>query len=499
MKDAITNKIHPYIDALYPIIYLRTHEQSKADRIIAQLGDDGKKIIEWNGANGLVDFKTKHPLVEELNLADALQLFEDPEQLEEVFIVLKNVVQIITEPKVTARLQQLVNIMLDDKHEDVSANIIIVSPELDIPIELQKHVTVFDVGLPTVDEIKRLILDFTTEADEPVTSEIIEELALSFKGLGELEINSLLNLALQNDGTIDLDDKYLILQEKEQVIKKSGILEMVPLNEKIEDIGGLQQLKIWLDQKAKVFGNINKAMAFGVDMPKGVFILGMPGCGKSLAAKATAHLFNLPLLRLDIGRLMGKYVGESEANMRKAIELSEAISPCVLWIDEIEKAFVGAGSGGSEVTSRLFGFFLTWMQEKKAPVYVVATANDISNLPPELLRKGRFDETFFVDFPTMNERKQIFEIHMKKRKKYLPAMEYIALADRTEGYSGADIETVVKEAIEQAFVDDMAEVTPSRLSDVVSSTTSLSVMLKDKIKDYRENYKKLNIKPASLK
>ena len=497
MKYNITQKILPYIEALYPIIFLRTHEQAKADCIIKELSDS-RKIVEWNGANGLVNFEHKQPLMDDLSLVDTIAHYEDPERLEDVFIVLKNISSFMSDPKVIARLQNLVNVMLDERHEDVSANIIIVAPELEIPIDLEKHVTIFDVGLPTSEEIKTLISEFADTQGESATPDVIDELALSFKGLGELEINSLLYLALNNNGSIDSEDKHLILQEKEQVIKKSGILEMVPLNETIEDIGGLQKLKSWLDQKALVFGNINKAMEFGVDMPKGVFILGMPGCGKSLAAKATAHLFDLPLLRLDIGRLMGKYVGESEANMRKAIELAEAISPCVLWIDEIEKAFVGAGSGGSEVTSRLFGFFLTWMQEKKAPVYVVATANDISNLPPELLRKGRFDETFFVDFPTFDERKQIFEIHLKKRKKSLSEQDCSILADKTEGYSGADIETVVKETIEKAFIDDMANITSSRLCDVVKETTSLSVMLKDKIKDYRENYEKLNIKPASI-
>ncbi|WP_339240029.1 AAA family ATPase [Geobacillus sp. FSL W8-0466] len=181
------------------------------------------------------------------------------------------------------------------------------------------------------------------------------------------------------------------------MIKKSGILEMIPLKESFDEIGGLDNLKEWLFNKSRVFKNMNKAIEYGVDIPKGVLVVGMPGCGKSLNAKATAHLFRIPLLRLDMGRLMGKYVGESEANMRKAIKLAEAISPCVLWIDELEKAFAGIGnSGNTEVASRLFGHFLTWMQEKQSPTFVVATANDISNLPPELLRKGRFDEIFYV-------------------------------------------------------------------------------------------------------
>ena len=218
----------------------------------------------------------------------------------------------------------------------------------------------------------------------------------------------------------------------------------------------MENLKEWFAKKAKVIKNINAAGKFGVAMPKGVLIAGVPGCGKSLNAKAAAALFEVPLLRMDMGRLMGKYVGESEGNLRKAIALSEAIAPCVLWIDELEKAFAGINNGGgSEVTTRLFGNFLTWMQEKESPVFVVATANNIMNLPPELMRKGRFDEIFFVGLPNRTERRKIFEIHINKRRKN--DMQYVdinKLVDLTEGYSGADIEGVVKDAIEDVFASD---------------------------------------------
>jgi SpoVK/Ycf46/Vps4 family AAA+-type ATPase len=229
----------------------------------------------------------------------------------------------------------------------------------------------------------------------------------------------------------------------------------------------------------------------------------MPGCGKSLTAKATALLFNnIPLLRLDIGRLMGKYVGESESNMRKAIEQAEAISPCILWIDEIEKAFTGIkqGGSGSEVATRLFGTFLTWMQEKKTPVYVVATANDISNLPPELLRKGRFDELFFVDFPNKEERKQIFKVHIKNRKKgdqHLTGVDLSRLSDKTEGYSGADIETVVKEAIEEGFVAGTDILQTQDYLEVIAGITSISEMLPKQVKIYRKKQEEMKIKMAS--
>ena len=228
-------------------------------------------------------------------------------------------------------------------------------------------------------------------------------------------------------------------------------------------------------------------------------IVGMPGCGKSLTAKATAALFKLPLLRLDVGSLMGKYVGESEANMRRALRLAEAVSPCVLWVDELEKAFVGVGGGhaGSEVATRLFGYFLTWMQDKTAAVFVLATANDISALPAELLRKGRFDEIFYVDFPTLAEREGIFKIHLQKRGKLSNSLDLKKLAEKTDGFSGADIEAVVKEAIEIAFVEQGAALTTERLVDVINKTHPLKVVMKDKVKEYEDKFKNLKIRAAS--
>jgi SpoVK/Ycf46/Vps4 family AAA+-type ATPase len=228
-------------------------------------------------------------------------------------------------------------------------------------------------------------------------------------------------------------------------------------------------------------------------------IVGMPGCGKSLTAKAAARLFDIPLIRLDVGRLFGKYVGESEENMRKALALSEASSPCVLWIDEIEKAFAGIGGtgGGSDVTTRLFGHFLTWMQEKQNTVFVIATANDISSLPPEFLRKGRFDELFFVDLPNGEERKKILEIHLKKRRKWNNSIDSIAIIRETDGFNGSDIEAVVKDTIEQAFIDGQKTISTNDLLRSIKDTKSISVTLKDKITVIRNMRDKIDIKLAS--
>ena len=284
------------------------------------------------------------------------------------------------------------------------------------------------------------------------------------------------------------------------MIKKAGILEMVTPKESLEDIGGLENLKDWLQQKEKVLSDMEGAKDFGVDMPKGVLIAGLSGCGKSISAKAAAKLFNIPLLRLDMGRLLGKYIGESEANMRKAIELAEAISPCVLWVDELEKAFAGIGGEGSgaEVTTRLFGSFLTWLQEKDTPVFVVATANDIMNLPPELLRKGRFDEIFYVGLPKRAEQKTIFEIHIKKRRPNdLSDIQIDKLLEHTKGFSGADIEGVVRESVEKAFADRKSKLTTDCLLEAIKNTHPLSEIMKDTIDKMQKEYEIRKFKNAS--
>jgi SpoVK/Ycf46/Vps4 family AAA+-type ATPase len=274
---------------------------------------------------------------------------------------------------------------------------------------------------------------------------------------------------------------------------------MIPLRESIDDIGGLENLKEWLHRKAKVFKNITAAQKFGVSMPKGVLIAGIPGCGKSLSAKAAGKLFDVPLLRLDMGRLMGKYLGESEENMRKAIRLAEAISPCVLWVDELEKAFAGiSGGGGAEVTTRLFGTFLTWMQEKTSAAFVVATANDITQLPPELMRKGRFDEIFYVPLPNPVEREKIFEIHIRKRRKQdADRIDIDALVSKTDGYTGADIEGVVSESVESVFVKGSAALTTEDVLECIGNTHSLSEIMKEPIEKMDKLYNDRKFKKAS--
>lgn len=495
MQKSTENMLASYVDALHPIIYVNHFDFVVIDEMLRKIGN-GVKFVEYNNALGIIDFDTKSPQME-CTLEQFLKLVLDNGYEHETFIVLKDVHKELEDTKVIALLKRIAedNLYRDDYHTTV----FIISATTVIPHELENYITVFELPLPEEKEIISIIKDFARDLEISISDNVLNNIALSFKGLNEFQIKQILNLAYQDGGYIDEDDKLLILKEKEQFIKKSGMLEIVNFRETIDDIGGLENLKDWLQRKAKVFSNLDSAMKFGVDVPKGIMIIGMPGCGKSLTAKATASLFEIPLVRLDVGRLLGKYVGESEQNMRKALKLSEAISPCVLWIDEIEKAFAGVGTdgGGSDVTTRLFGQFLTWMQEKENTVFIVATANDISRMPPEFLRKGRFDELFFVDLPNGEERRKIIDIHLKKRKKWNKDIDSIALIKETEGFNGADLEAVVKDTIERAYIEGIDTISTEDLIKSIRDTKSISSTLKEKIAQIKDTISKIDIKPAS--
>lgn len=495
MKRSAVNILASYIDALHPIIYINHFDFKVIDDAIARVGK-GIKCIEYNNALGIVDFYNKSP-IRECSLEQFLKVTMDDGFDQETYLILKDIHGELNSPKIISLLKRIAeNNLYNDEY---STTIFILSEITVIPRELENYITVFDIPLPTTSEILTIINNFIDDMDIVVDQEVIDEIALSFKGLNEFQIKQILNLAYQDGGCIDADDKLLILKEKEQFIKKSGMLEIVNFSEPIDDIGGLENLKEWLVRKEKVFANLDKAIKFGVDVPKGIMIIGMPGCGKSLTAKATATLFEIPLVRLDVGRLLGKYVGESEENMRKALKLAEEISPCVLWIDEIEKAFSGVGGdgGGNDVTTRLFGQFLTWMQEKENTVFIVATANDISRIPPEFLRKGRFDELFFVDLPNGEERRKILDIHLKKRGKWNRDIDSIKLIKETVGFNGADLEAVVKDSIEKAFIEGKDCITTEELLQSVKDTKSISSTLKDKISQIKDTVNKIDIKLAS--
>ena len=494
-------KLERYRDAGFPIIYIKSFEEDKTDGVLRKvLGNTC--CFEWNGTQRVKNFTTGGLISAGVNLetylTDIINSGITDELPDGCVLVLKDIHHYLEDPIIVSMLKHICLRII----EELNISIIMVSSIVVIPREIEKFITIIEPDFPMEKEIESLIDSCAQEQGLDETKDMKEEMALALKGLTDFEVNSILRSAMARDGSLSREDLELIHTQKQQMIQKSGILEMIYQKEKMDDIGGLAILKEWLTRKTKVYKEFHKAKAYGVDMPKGVLIAGMPGCGKSLTAKVTAQLFDVPLLRLDIGKILGKYVGESEENMHRAIALAEAISPCVLWVDELEKAFAGIGSGGDghEVTIRLFGTFLTWMQEKTGPVFVIATANNITKLPPELLRKGRFDEIFYVDLPNTEERKKIFSIHIQKRsngRNDLQKIDLQKLVDKTSGYSGADIEGVVKEAVEHSFVDDKPGLTTEYLLKAIENTHSLSEIMKDDLEKMAKIYKDRKFKSAS--
>ena len=489
-----------YLRARRPIIWVNSGDYKEIDIIVKEATKEyeDKAIYEYR-AFGAVDFETK---VKEENVTD-LYNFLDTLYSEgiktNVFLLIKNAEEEMKDSKNIAYIKKIAETRYSSP--DYNFTIIVVSEVETVPKELEKFTSILDIPNMSKDEIEKYILKFSKDNNIKVDEKDIGEVAISLKGLTKLEIDHVLNMIIESKNNISISGRDIIIKEKGQIIKKSSILEIIDFKEKIEDIGGLEGLKEWLKSKAQVFRRLDEAKKFGVDTPKGVLLVGMPGCGKSLAAKASARLFNVPLLRLDIGRLLGKYVGESEHNMRVALKTAESISPCILWIDEIEKAFAGINQdgGASDITKRLFGQFLTWLQEKENTVFVVATANDITAFPPEFLRKGRFDEVFFIDFPNEEERERIFEIHLEKRGKLTDDIDINELVKATEGYCGADIEEVVKNTVENIFVlEEEKEITTQDLLDSIKNIDSLSNILADKIENLKKSYNRFKIKSASI-
>lgn len=492
-----------YLRARRPIIWVNSGDYKEIDTIVKEATKDyqDKAIYEYR-AFGAVNFETKVKEESIIDLYSFLDTLYSEGIKRNVFLLIKNAEEEMKDPKNIAYIKKIAETRYSSP--DYNFTIIVISEAETVPKELEKFTSILDIPNMSKDEIEKYILKFSKDNNIKVDEKDIGEVAISLKGLTKLEIDHVLNMIIESKNNISISGRDIIIKEKGQIIKKSSILEIIDFKEKIEDIGGLEGLKEWLKSKAQVFRRLDEAKKFGVDTPKGVLLVGMPGCGKSLAAKASARLFNVPLLRLDIGRLLGKYVGESEHNMRVALKTAESISPCILWIDEIEKAFAGINQdgGASDITKRLFGQFLTWLQEKENTVFVVATANDITAFPPEFLRKGRFDEVFFIDFPNEEERERIFEIHLEKRGKLIDDIDINKLAKKTEGYCGADIEEVVKNAVENIFIletknEEEKEITTQDLLDSIKNIDSLTNILADKIKVLKDGYDKFKIKSAS--
>ena len=506
MNNKVINDFRKMIDVNTPIICIQDYDFARIDELI-EIVVGPKNVYEWNPATGRTDFKNKGS--KEYEPLDAFLDFyvtEEPFKPIDKYLVLKDVQDYVNEQtsetgyldpmktKIKSQLQLIAQRKLYDR--SYSTTVIIMSSYIHLPQELDKYASYLDISFPTDDEIKQLI-DLHVKVNEykNYNGSDTEKLLPSLKGLTCFEIDRMLDMAMSSNGTLTAEDQRMILQHKKQMVKKSGLLELVDTPASLNSIGGMDALKSYLQRKEKVIKNLGEAMSKGVAVPKGIFIVGMPGCGKSLCAKASAALFNTPLLKMDMGSMMGKYVGESEGNLRRAIQIAEAAAPCVLWIDEIEKAFSGVG-GNNDIMTRMFGYFLSWMQDKTSSVYVIATANNADNLPPELKRKGRFDEIFCVNLPNAEERKAIFEVHLKKKKKGNLELSDKLIKD-TDGFNGADIEAVVNEAMEEVFIDEKKDLNIDVLETIASQTISISKSCKKQIDSMKKVFEESSFKDAT--
>jgi SpoVK/Ycf46/Vps4 family AAA+-type ATPase len=387
--------------------------------------------------------------------------------------------------------------------EASNKTVILLGPVLKIPQELEKEITVVDFELPSVDQLGALLEEIVTSAGQHGAIQVNLDrrqrgrLVQACLGLTANEAaNAVAKAIVQAGGRLDGDAVEAVTAEKQQIIRKSGLLEFYSSEEQLANVGGLDILKEWLRKRVRAFGD--EARAFGLPEPKGILLVGVQGCGKSLVAKSVANSWRLPLLRLDVGRLFSSLVGSSEENLRTAIRVAESIAPVVLWVDEIEKGFSGVGSSNMSdagTAARVFGSFITWLQEKRAPVFVIATANLVGQLPPELVRKGRFDEIFFVDLPSAAERAEIWRIHLVKRNRDPGQFDLHTLAMASDGLSGAEIEQAVIAGLYEAF-DKGRPLEMADLLDVLQDTVPLSQMMQEEIGALRA-WAKQRARPAS--
>ena len=489
--------------ARFPFIHITTYEEERIineiKRIVSteELIHTPRKVYIWKLSEG---FRNESGIIEEntLEKLGALKFIKENDE-SSIFIILD--FHVFCEKANggvdTTIIRLLKDLMPNLKQSFNPKNVIFISPDFSIPDDLKKDVTVMDFELPSEDEIGE-VLDEMIESNSGGNLQINlndkekESLKKAAVGLTLQEAENAFARAMVNDGCLDASDVDLVLKEKSQVIKKNDLLEYIDSEVNINDVGGLENLKKWLRKRDKSW--LSSAKKYGLPAPKGVLLTGVPGCGKSLVAKSISSMWHLPLLRFDVSKVFNMYVGNSESNMREAIKTAEAIAPCILWIDEIEKGFSGLGNGGdSGTSSRIFGTFLSWMQEKTKPVFVVATANNISTLPSEMMRKGRFDEIFFIDLPTFNERKQIFKVHLESRLKDPSVIgDFIVdddslnhLAGLTEGFGGAEIEQIVIMGLFDAFAEDRS-ITMRDFENSIKNTVPLSITQSEQIRSIRE-------------
>lgn len=476
MKDPLIR----YARAGYAGLFCCTTEEVRAEAEVKAAAEAlGRPLHAWSLTTGFVD--TTSGTVR--NCPDPLAALEAVEAIEGDCLVLLRDFAALLEDRDPVLVRKLRDTL---RHAKASGKLLLLlGVWKPLPPELERELTRLDLALPGSDLLGELLDQLLTNTGvTPPPPEIREAVIRAATGLTTMEAENAFALSLIESGTIQ---PSLVAREKAHALKSGGLLEVIETGASLDAIGGLENLKAWLIQRGEAF--TERARVYGLPVPKGMLVLGVPGTGKSLTAKATASVFGVPLLKLDAGRLFGGLVGQSEANVRSVIQTAEAISPCVLWIDEIEKGFGGTGgSGGSTdggTSSRVFGTMLNWLQDKTAPVFVVATANDVSKLPPEMLRKGRWDEFWFVDLPDTRERTAIWDLVIARYGREVTAYDPVVLARASELHTGAEIEAAFVEALHRAFAEDR-EPGELDLGEVLNESVPLAVSMSESVECLRQ-------------
>lgn len=481
------------IQAGYSLVFLTTWEEERWESELATLALDMRQgLVTWSSTQGFQPPLTESATVEANPVVVLQQVLEYPR---DHIILLKDFHPYLEDPQVVRMLRDLTGRLRDE-----GKTLLLLSPVVTIPIELARDTVLIELPLPDTDDLrdtlKEVLAALQAETGQRVqpTEEEADRMLKAVVGLTQREAAKALARALRGRTEIDDDVFAALVSEKKSLLSGSDLLEFHDLDESLKHVGGLDALKDWLKTRAAAYSA--RARKAGLPLPRGALLLGVQGCGKSLTARATARLLSFPLVRLDVSALLSSGRGSSEKNMREALATLETIAPVVLWLDEVEKAFGGVGEGGGDGTlTRLFGTFLTWMQDHSKPIFVIATANSVANLPPEMLRRGRFDELFFINLPNYHERKQILEIHLRKRRLDPKYFDIEKLARETEGYSGAELEQVIVSSMFEAYSSG-GKLTQTHLDDAREQTVPLSVTMEEKIFELRE-WARTRCRPAT--
>ncbi len=488
MRTDLIHELELLVRSRYRLIFIETPEEGLTDNSIRFLASRLRlPYFTWKITDGLVrkDIRTGGPIYKSEDISVALEHIYTS-NFPGIYHI-KHVEGIFDKPEITSRLKDIAI-----KYSKTDFAVIVTGYHLEIPYLLKPYSSYVELPPPDVNEYRTLLDSIIRDVSLRSTPKIeldetgINLLLNSIKGLSLTEAEKVLTRIIVEDNKLSSEDIVAIRDIKKSIIEKDGILEYFPFEETLDDIADLKNLKRWLAKRKRIISNPLEAKEFGLSFPKGVLLIGVPGCGKSLCAKAVANEWSLPLLKFDTSNLYDKYIGETEKNLKRVFTTAEKMSPVILWIDEIEKAFTfSASNEDSGLSARVFGSFLSWMQERRGDVFIVATANDVSRLPPEFLRKGRFDEIFFVDLPDAESREAIFAIHLKKRGRDPRKFDLSKLATLSDGFTGSEIEQVVVSALYTAF-SEKKELTTEILEAEIKMTLPLSVTMAEKINSLRE-------------